>query len=318
MWRWTRRILLTLILIVIAAAVSGATYQWLATRRELAATPPPGRLVDVGGHRLHLWCSGSGAPAVILDSGLGGTSADWGFVQAGAATFTQVCSYDRAGMGYSDAGPSPRTARRIASEVATLLDRGGVAGPVIAVGASIGGLNMRLFAADHEPRTAALVLVDASHENQNDDPPAIAPFVPLLSTIGAFRLLGISFGVDPDSLAPAVQPFVRATRFRASGYQAAANEFTHLAESTAEVRASRRRLRVPVVVITGARGNHGDWATQQRDQLNLADRSCQIVADRSGHLVPVQQPDAIVEALRALVHHVRSGGAGSPCAVART
>ena len=96
------RIFVVLGAFLIVAALSGATYQWLATRKELAATPPPGRLVDIGGYRLHVWCTGDGAPAVILDTGLGGSSADWGFVQPDVARFTRVCSYDRAGMGYSD------------------------------------------------------------------------------------------------------------------------------------------------------------------------------------------------------------------------
>ena len=110
MWRWARRLLTVVGLMLSVAAVTGAAYQWIETRRDLAATPPPGRLVDVQGRRIHIWCSGSGAPAVILETGLGGTSADWGFVQPEAAKFTRVCSYDRAGMGYSDPGPSPRTA----------------------------------------------------------------------------------------------------------------------------------------------------------------------------------------------------------------
>src|SRR5438034_3856902 len=162
MWRWTMRIFVVLGAFLIVAALSGATYQWIATRKELAATPPPGRLVDIGGYRLHLWCTGDGAPAVILDTGLGGSSADWGFVQPGVAAFTRVCSYDRAGMGYSDPGPSPRTARRIALELGQLLDRGGVDGPLVLVGASLGGFTVRVFASERPERVVGLVLVDAS------------------------------------------------------------------------------------------------------------------------------------------------------------
>src|SRR4029450_3232319 len=92
--------------LIVGTALAGATYQSLATRSDLAATPPPGRLVDIGGHRLHLWCTGDGAPVVMLDTGLGGSTPGWGFVQPDVARFTRVCSYDRAGMGYSDPGPS--------------------------------------------------------------------------------------------------------------------------------------------------------------------------------------------------------------------
>src|SRR5919112_2869137 len=185
MRRWTLRILIGVCGLIAVTALTGATYQWLATRKDLAATPPPGRLVDIGGYRLHLWCTGNGAPAVILDTGLGGSSADWGFVQPEVARFTRVCSYDRAGMGYSDRGPSPRTARRIASELAELLRRSGNAGPVVLVGASIAGFDVRLFASDHPDRVAGLVLVDASHEDQAHEVPGMARFVPLLSRVGA-------------------------------------------------------------------------------------------------------------------------------------
>src|SRR6187200_2167142 len=200
--RWALRILAVGAGLIVVTAAAGATYQWLATRRDLAATPPPGRLVDIGGYRLHLWCTGDGAPAVILDAGLGGTSAGWGFVQPEVARFTRVCSYDRAGMGYSDPGPSPRTARRIASELAELLARGGIAGPVVLVGESIAGFDVRAFASDHPERAAGLVLVDASHEDQSHEVPRMARLVPLLSTIGVLRLFGVSFGQRIESLAP--------------------------------------------------------------------------------------------------------------------
>src|SRR5919112_1421851 len=162
---WAQRAIVGLSSLIAVTALAGATYQWLATRRDLAANPAPGQLVDIGGYRLHLWCVGDGAPAVILDNGLGGSSVGWGFVQPAAARFTRVCSYERAGMGYSDPGPSPRTARRIATELAELLTRSGITGPVVLVGASIAGFNVRVFASDHPERTGGLVLVDASHEN---------------------------------------------------------------------------------------------------------------------------------------------------------
>src|SRR5687768_3655967 len=160
MWRWTKRVLIVLAGLLIACAFAGATYEWVATRRDLAATPPPGRLVDVGGHRLHIWCTGAGTPEVILETGLGGSSVDWGFVQPQVARFTRVCSYDRAGLGYSDPGPSPRTARRIARELHALLDRSGITEPLVLAGASSGGLSMRVFATEHPERARGLVLID--------------------------------------------------------------------------------------------------------------------------------------------------------------
>jgi pimeloyl-ACP methyl ester carboxylesterase len=305
MWRWTIRILAGLLSLIAVAALAGATYQWLATRRDLAATPPPGRLVDIGGHQLHLWCTGDGAPAVILDTGLGGSTPGWGFVQPEVARFTRVCSYDRAGMGYSDPGPSPRTARRIASELAELLTRSGIAGPVVLVGASIAGLNVRVFAADHPERAAGLVLVDGSHEDQAHEVPPMARFVPLLSTIGALRAFGVSFGERVESLAPSVQPFARATRFRAAGYRAAADEIVHIQESAAEVRSSRRKLTIPVLVVTGGRGADETWRQLQRDQASLSERGCLVIAHQSGHVVPIDQPGIVVDAIRTVVETAR-------------
>ena len=305
MWRWTMRIFVVLGAFLIVAALSGATYQWLATRKELAATPPPGHLVDIGGYRLHLWCTGDGAPAVILDTGLGGSSAGWGFVQPEVARFTRVCSYDRAGMGYSDPGPSPRTARRIASELAELLARSGIAGPVVLVGASIAGFDVRVFASDHPERAAGLVLVDASHEDDAHEVPRMARFVPLLSTIGVLRLFGVSFGQSIESLAPSVRQFAQATRFRAAGYQAAADEIIHIRESAEEVRSSRRKLTIPVLVVTGARGADENWRRLQQDQASLSERGCLIIAQQSGHVVAVDQPEIVVDAIRIVVETAR-------------
>lgn len=305
MRRWTLRVVVVLGGVIAVTALAGATYQWLATRKDLSATPPPGQLVDIGGYRLHLWCTGDGTPAVILDTGLGGSSADWGFVQPDVARFTRVCSYDRAGMGYSDPGPSPRTARRIASELATLLDHGGIAGPVVLVGASFAGFEARVFASDFPERAAGLVLVDASHEDQEQEVPRIARFVPLLSTIGVFRVRGVSFGQRVESLPPAVQQYARATRFRAAGYQAAADEIIHFPESASEVRSSRRTLGIPVLVVTSGRGANETWRRLQEDQASLSARGCLIVAQQSGHLVAVDQPGVVVDAIRTVVETAR-------------
>ena len=305
MRRWTIRILGGLCGLIVVAALSGATCQWLATRKDMAAAPPPGHLVDIGGHRLHLWCTGNGAPAVILDTGLGGSSVDWGFVQPDVARFTRVCSYDRAGMGYSDPGPSPRTARRIASELTELLTRSGMTGPVVLVGASIAGLDVRVFASDYPDRTAGLVLVDGSHEDQVHEVPQMARFVPLLSTIGVLRLFGVSLGQRLESLAPSVRPFARATRFRAAGAQAAADEIIHVRKSAEEVRSSRRKLTIPVLVVTGGRGADENWRQLQRDQAALSERGCLIVAERSGHVVAVDQPGVVLDAIRTVVETAR-------------
>jgi pimeloyl-ACP methyl ester carboxylesterase len=314
MSRWIKRTLIAFGGLVVVAATAGATYEWIATGRDLARTPPPGRLVDVGGHRLHIWCSGSGTPSVILETGLGGSSADWGFVQPPVAKFTRVCSYDRAGMGYSDPGPSPRTTRQITRELSQLLDRTGITDPVVLVGASIGGLAVRLLASEHPERVAGLVLVDASHEDQDGEVPRIAPFVPLLSSLGIFRLLGVTFGPPPAAQAPAVRGFAEATGYRAAAYQAAVDEFTHLRQSAGEVKATRRQLNVPVVVVTAGRGTDAAWLELQRDQVALSQRGCQIIAENSGHAVAHCQPEIVIRAVQSVVDAVNGRNDASLCA----
>jgi len=312
MWRWTKRVLVALVCVLFLAAFAGATYEWSAARRSMAATPPPGQLVDVGGHRLHIWCTGSGSPVVILETGLGGSAVDWGFVQPEVARFTRVCSYDRAGLGYSDAGPAPRTGRQMARELASLLDRIGTQDPVVLVGASSGGLNVRIFASEHPDRVSGLVLVDAAHEDQNHEIPPIARFVPALASLGVLRLLGISFGPPIESLAAPVRDYGKATQFRAQGYKAAAGEVINFEKTAAEVRQSRRRLTSPVIVVTGGRNADTRWRELQRDQLTLSSRSCHVIAEQSGHVVMVDQPGVVTDAIREIVDIARGRGGAAP------
>lgn len=132
---------------------------------ESALPVPPGRLVDIGGYRLHLYCTGSGSPTVVLMHGFADFSFTWALVQPSIARVTRVCSYDRAGQAWSDPGPAPRGLQRIADELHTLLDRGGERGPFILVGQSWGGLIPRLYQPQHPSDVAGVVFVDASQED---------------------------------------------------------------------------------------------------------------------------------------------------------
>ena len=134
---------------------------WVATGRR--SLQPPGRLIDVGGFRLHLHAAGLSAPVVIFDAALGGSSVSWTLVQREVAKFARAVVYDRAGFGWSDKGPLPRTAGRIVQELHTLLHVAGERPPYLLVGHSFGGLVMRIFAQRFRSETAGLVLVDPAH-----------------------------------------------------------------------------------------------------------------------------------------------------------
>lgn len=129
------------------------------------APPPPGNLVDIGGYRLHLFCEGAGSPTVVLSAGAGDFSVDWALVRPTISKLARVCSYDRAGEAWSDAGPVPRTLRQEAYELHLALNKAGEHGPYILVGHSLGGLTMRIYAERFPDEVAGVVLVDATSED---------------------------------------------------------------------------------------------------------------------------------------------------------
>ena len=163
--------------VLVGLLLLGAGYESVAEAADARAYPPPGQLVDVGGHRLHLNCAGTGSPTVVIDAGLGDWSASWSsWVQPEAARTTRVCTYDRAGMGYSEPGPLPRTAEHFAAELHTLLLRAGVPGPYVLVGHSAGGLPVRVFAHAYAADVAGVVLIESMHPAQAEpSAPATSP-----------------------------------------------------------------------------------------------------------------------------------------------
>lgn len=128
--------------------------------------PYPGKLVDIGTHRLYINCKGQGTPSIIIDSGIGGFSLEWIKIQNKLADNVRICSYDRAGYGWSDPGPLPRTTAQISYELHRLLIEAKIPGPYILVGHSFGGYNIRYFANEYPELTAGLVFIDSSHPEQ--------------------------------------------------------------------------------------------------------------------------------------------------------
>ena len=231
LWRQIWRVLLIVVLLIALLAFIGFLYQNIASAVDASRYPPPGKLIDVGGYRLHLYCTGtshSGSPTVILEAGGGGGSVGWSKIQPGVASFTRVCSYDRAGYGWSDNGPLPRTAGRIVTELHTLLTRAAVPGPYVLVGHSFGGLIVRLYAYRYPQQVAGLVLVDSISEEGVRFPElrAIVASVANLLTLcqvlapfGIVRLLGHFYNpaAPVSGLPPTVQPVAQAQRLSNAG-----------------------------------------------------------------------------------------------------
>jgi pimeloyl-ACP methyl ester carboxylesterase len=301
--------MLALVILLVLVVVAGVVYESVASAVDASMYPPPGRLVDVGGYRLHIYCTGSGSPTVILDAGNGGSSLDWSLVQPGVATITRVCSYDRAGYGWSGSGPTSPSSARIVRELHTLLVKAGVPGPYVLVGHSFGGLNMRLYTYTYPQDVSGLVLVDSSHE---DDPTALKAIMDgqqqlsmcqHFATFGVVRLLG-SLNQFISSYPSAVQAVVKAhlyqTRFCGTWY----DESAAWDESISQVRTARSQRslgHLPLVVITHGKGLDASWKTLQNDLANLSSNSTHLIASESGHAIMLDQPDLVIAAIRQIV-----------------
>ena len=194
--------------LIIGLTLVGAIYESLAEAADARTYPPPGQLVDIGGYRLHINCTGSGSPTVVIDAGWGDWSTTWGFVQPEVAKTTRVCTYDRAGMGWSEAGPLPRDAAQFAKELHTLLQNANIPGPYVMVGHSLGGLPVRVFVHDNASEIAGVVLIDSMTPKQFTQSPTEVesrsdsqsqPFsLPAaLARFGLVRLLAKPLGIIP-------------------------------------------------------------------------------------------------------------------------
>jgi pimeloyl-ACP methyl ester carboxylesterase len=325
--RWVKRLALSFALLVLVLAVVGAVYQYLSTARDLQRFPPPGRLVDAGGHRLHIHCSGAGSPTVVLDSGFDDTMLVWWAVQPEVAKFTRVCSYDRAGVGWSDAGPTPTHSRQMVGELHTLLKNAGVSDSYALVGASFGGLNARVFASQYPDETAGMVLVDSMHEDQfarttgpKGPPPAwLKKLARGVGWIGGTTGLGRILGSAATSLAvpPEVKPMAYAVSLRTEAYTAGAKieGFQCLDQARATKRSDGQPPLgdKPLVVLThGKRGELGAkdsderaWVEMQDELARLSSNSKHLFLEKSGHRIVLDQPEAVVEAIHQVVEAVR-------------
>ncbi|MFI9596891.1 alpha/beta fold hydrolase [Nonomuraea sp. NPDC052265] len=289
--------------LVLLSACAGLGYETAARRDDAARYPPPGRLVDVGGHRLHLRCTGSGGPVVVLEAGLVESSASWDVVQRRLSTGLRVCSYDRAGYAWSEEGPGPRTAGRAAAELRALLAAAGEPGPYVLAGHSYGGEIVRLFAARYRDLTAGLVLIDATDEEAVAAMRVSRPLVAAqltanqaLARIGLLRLAGdLLVPGDATPAARAAAPVV----YGPGSMAAARAEAWASLDSAREVAAAAEEERggPPVVVVIPSGG-----PPSARDQAGrVAARSTRgrvVVAGTDDHYVQYRQPDLVVAAIR--------------------
>lgn len=236
--------------------------------------PPPGKLVDIGGYRLHINCMGKESPTVILEAGLACDSGSWLTVPSEIAKVARVCSYDRAGLGWSDPGPKPRTSQQMVNELHTLLAKAEIQSPYVLVGHSFGGYHIRLYASHYPDEVVGMVLVDANHHDQEKH---------------------MSF--DPVEAAEANR--------NAEGVRIPEDFF----ESANQVRRAAPLPDIPLVVLSAGRDRPEWWMELQKDLPNIVPtKGRYILAEESGHWIQNDQPELVTEAIRQVVEEARHCG----------
>ncbi len=293
----------------------GAIYESVAEATDARAYPPSGQMVDVGGYYLHINCTGTGSPAVIVDAGWGDWSAMWSWVQPEVAKITRVCTYDRAGMGYSEAGALPRDAKQFAKELHTLLHQANIPVPYVLVGHSLGGLPVRVFAHDYATEVAGVVLIDSMSPAQFSQSPTdkkpqqtsqpsgfSIPFV--LARIGLVRLFAEPLGLKP-ALPPEAQKAFTAFSVTPKSIQAWVDEGAGMLESGVQARAVKNFGDLPLIVLSRGLDLKPDWQSMQSELLQLSFNSQQLIAEKSGHNIEIDQPEAAVVAIVKMVEQLR-------------
>jgi pimeloyl-ACP methyl ester carboxylesterase len=245
----TRHIAFAVAGLITFVVLAGVTYQSVATALERRQFPYPGRLIDVGDHQLHIYCVGEGSPTVVLEAPAAGISVGWAWVQDDLGKTTRVCSYDRAGLGWSEAGEGGYRAIGVPGELHTLLERAGERGPFVVAGHEIGAAFARMYAARYRAETAAVVLVDDVAETSPvPGGPRRVRFWPWLARVGllrATRALSRHAGEFPDAAGGAVRAFLN----RPDHLTRAAREIAGLRE-TVDLASAPMDPTLPVIRVT--------------------------------------------------------------------
>jgi pimeloyl-ACP methyl ester carboxylesterase len=294
----------------------------LAQKAGAGQNPPAplGKLIDVGGYRVHLYCKGTGSPAVVIVGA--GFSFNWGLVQPEVAKFTQVCSYDHSGIGWSDAGPGDSCSLRV-NEVHTALMNAGIKGPYVMVGHSLGALVARIYAGRFPEETAGMVFVDHASDfralQESSKPPndgAASPVPPATSTAptpppGAAQIHGIEDDPNFSRLS------ARDRELHVWGMERARNQMTMQANENINPRcfADAEAFgkdhphplgQKPLVDVTADEMRSPEYLQLQKELLSLSQNSEEIIAEKSTHFIIIDRPDVVIGAIRQVVQAVRN------------
>jgi pimeloyl-ACP methyl ester carboxylesterase len=303
-WQWK---LVIALLSGVLLLVAGFIYEKAAEWKEKKVHPALGRMVAVGDHKLHLLCKGSAYPTVVIEQGAGEPSGLWWPVQDEIAKFASVCTYDRAGYGRSEPVAAGRTIAERAEELHTLLTNAGIPGPYILVAHSYGGFIVRCFARNHPDQTAGLVLVDTPEEAAFFRPEVLKFYsrlrvmnkvVELAARFGVLRLLGQLFPLDHVGFS-----FVRPAEYSAAGDDLASLQLVE--PTTGNFGGVGSLEDLPLAVITHGQPFPGPfsilekgWSEGQTRLAALSTNSLLIRANNSNHMIQIDEPGLVVDAIR--------------------
>jgi pimeloyl-ACP methyl ester carboxylesterase len=325
--------------VTLVALIAGVSYEKIGQWRDRRRLPQIGRSVDIGGRSLNIYCSGEGSPAVIFDSGNGNPGYAWADIQPSVAGLTRACWFDRAGEGWSDSGPYPRTSAAMSADLHALLHRAGIPAPYILVGHSFGGMNVRVYNGLYPTDVAGAVLVDATHGDEATRAPAFmlghsAPR-PLWRAIwiagqmarvtGLLRLTLPRVALPDDSAKRTRELVLRALRSQPA---AAATQFdASTPESYAQAERAAGFADRPLIVLTRGKvdlptnpsAEDREWAAYesiwqheiQPKLARLSTRGRQVIVEKSGHGMHEDAPEVIVEAVREVLAEVRQQSTSS-------
>jgi pimeloyl-ACP methyl ester carboxylesterase len=322
-------------LLLIAGAVAGRIYQVRSEAADLAQFPPPGKLVAVDGHRMHIHCQGQGSPTVVVEQGLQGVSSAWKEITQAIAQTTSVCAYDRVGLGYSEPIDHPTRASEVAELLHKLLGAAGVDDELVLVGWSAGGVYIREYFRLHPEKVRAMLFVDSSHEQQQTRLPQPPPrggintleIAQYLAPIGVVRLSGIvrqqiERSPVPDKLKPELialyhQSHVIQTMVRESQSFTLDTQAEHPPASLGDLPlivltpAKRAEPTGPGVTADYVREERRVWSKLQKELAALSTRSKHVIATEAAHGIQYDQPEVLIGSVNELVQMVREGAAAT-------
>jgi pimeloyl-ACP methyl ester carboxylesterase len=317
----SRRWLVYPVIAVLAIASISGGYETVGEAVDAAAHPMPGQLLDVGGHSVHLSCTGSGSPTVVLEPGAGEMSSDLGWITAAVASDTRVCVYDRAGRGWSEPAETRQDGTRIATDLHTVLHRGDIQGPYVLTGHSFGGLYVQSFAALYPDEVAGMVLVDstaprstansrATSTGDGDRYDLMGRVSALISTSARFGLGRLYGQFDYGSLPPASRDEARASVATAKQLGSTIDEYIEGNASMEEAASLGDFGDKPLVVLTAGIGSAAGWSAKQNAMAALSTNSAHRVLEGASHgsmVTDLEDAVATSQAILDVVPSLRSG-----------